>query len=402
MKKNNSIKDSFDVTCAGYLCLDIAPAFPDTGERAIEEILKPGTVLKVGPAQISTGGAVANTGIGLKVLGLRVAFMALVGRDSFGEMVIALLDRHGSSSGLARTSEANTGYSIAIAPPGIDRFFLHDPGTNVLFSSEHINYEIVAGSRIFHLGYPPLMRSLYRDNGQELVEIFRRVKELGVTTSLDLCLVDPYSEEARLDWRAIFTPLLPYVDLLLPSVEESFLCLYPEAYLALRKKVRGELISHIGNETFQKLGEDFLGLGCGVLMIKAGHQGIYLRTAGEKRLAGFGSAAPASPASWANRELWCPAFEVEKIASAVGAGDVSVSGFLSGLLAGRSLERSLKLAALAGYLNLRAVDSFSGLVDFDQCERMLDSGGLSLLPVGRELGREWDYDQEYGIYRKKA
>jgi len=75
---------------------------------------------------------------------------------------------------------------------------------------------------------------------------------------------------------------------------------------------------------------------------------------------------------------------------------------LSGLLAGRSLERSLKLAALAGYLNLRAVDSFSGLVDFDQCERMLDSGGLSLLPVGRELGREWDYDQEYGIYRKKA
>ncbi len=388
-----------EVTCAGHLCLDLTPGLPATGKTAIEDILKPGTLLEVGPAKVATGGSVSNTGLGFKVLGLRVAFMALVGRDTFGDIAVSLLARHGSSEGIQQTDQASTSYSIVVAPPDIDRLFLHDPGANHFFCAEHIDYQTVAGSRLFHLGYPTVMRALYRNRGAELVKIFRRVKELGVTTSLDLALADPRSEAGSVDWRPIFAAVLPYVDLLLPSIEESFLCMYPERYLSLRERVPGELIEHIESDTFRKLGEEFLELGCGICMLKAGHQGIYLRSGSAARLAEFGRGGPSEPNLWADRELWCPAFEVDRIANATGSGDVSIACFLSGLLDGQTLERSLKLAALAGYLNLQGADSFSGLKSLTECRQLLDSAKLRVKPLERDLPAGWAFDKKTKIFR---
>jgi len=401
MNKQPETQDfEFEVCCAGHLCLDLTPGLPETGKTSIEDILKPGTLLEVGPARVATGGSVSNTGLAFKALGLRVAFMALVGRDTFGDIAVSLLERHGSSRGIQRTELASTSYSIVVAPPGIDRLFLHDPGANHIFCAEHIDYQAVAGSRLFHLGYPTVMRALYRDNGAELVEIFRRVKELGVTTSLDLALADPRSEGGRTDWRRIFADLLPNVDLLLPSIEESFLCMYPGRYLSLREKVRGELIEHIDSETFGILGREFIELGCGVCMLKAGHQGIYLRSGSAGRLAEFGRGRPRDPAAWAGRELWCPAFEATRITNATGSGDTSIAGFLSGLLGGLSLERSLRLAALAGCLNLQGSEFSGGLKSFPGCVEMLDNPALRVKAPDRELGAGWSYDEGARLYRK--
>ena len=327
--------------------------------------------------------------------------MALVGRDDFGRLAASILARHGTSSGIAVTERASTSYSIVISPPGIDRIFLHDPGANNLFSSEHIDYGIVASSRLFHLGYPTVMQALYRNQGAELVKIFRRARQAGVTTSLDLALADPRSEESRIDWRAIFRKLLPYVDLLLPSIEESLLCMYPELYSELREKISGDLIGHIESDLFSRIAGEFLNYGCGVCMLKAGHQGIYLRTAEAERLARFGNATPAEPDSWAGRELWCPAFEVNRIVSATGAGDVSIAAFLAGLLAGWPVERCLKAAVLAGYLNLQTMDSFSGLKNLDECGRLLDSSNLPVKKLVRRLSARWTFDKKQKLYRRE-
>lgn len=398
-RTNENRDQEFEVTCAGHLCLDLTPALPETGKTAVEDLLKPGTLLEVGPARVAAGGSVSNTGLGFKVLGLRVAFMALAGRDTFGEIAVSLLARHGSSAGILQTDRASTSYSIVLAPPGIDRLFLHDPGANHLFCAEHIDYRTAGASRLFHLGYPTVMRALYRNQGKELVEIFRRVKELGATTSLDLAMADPRGEGSSIDWRAVFAGVLPYVDLFLPSIEESFLCMYPQRYLDLREKVRGELIEHVETGIFRSLAAEFIGLGCGVCMLKAGHQGIYLRTGGADRLQRFGRCRPADPALWAGRELWCPAFRVEKISNATGSGDISIAGFLSGLLQGRSLERCLKLAALAGCLNLLGTESGGGLQSFPACEQMLDSAALTVRPLERELGAGWTFDEKDRLYR---
>lgn len=46
----------------------------------------------------------------------------------------------------------------------------------------------------FILGYPPLMKSMYADNGEELLSVFKRMKDHQIATSLDLAAIDPDSE----------------------------------------------------------------------------------------------------------------------------------------------------------------------------------------------------------------
>ncbi len=393
---------ALEAVAAGYLCLDLTPTIPSTGAERLEQLLRPGCMLMAGSLRLSLGGAAPNTGLGLARLGLAVAVNALVGKDALGRVVRELLERERAEVALMEAPEEATSYSVVLSPPGIDRLFLHHPGTNTRFDCSHVDWGRVARARVLHLGYPTLMPRLYADQGQELEAIFRKARELGAATSLDLCMLDPRSPEARLDWRAVFTRVLPQVDLFLPSIEESLCCLRPAEYLALRERHPGELVGHIPTTWFRELAREALELGAAACLLKAGSQGMYLRTAGTDRLAALGRATPADPAAWADRELWAPAFVPARVASATGAGDVSISGLLAGLLRGRDCERSLRLAALAGCLNLREVDSVSGLESFERCEELLDEGRLALLPPDREFGPGWRFDPAPGLYRREG
>ena len=58
------------------------------------------------------------------------------------------------------------------------------------------------------------------------IKIFKRVKELGVTTSLDMSLPNASSESGKVNWGKILKELLPYVDIYIPSVEETIRIAY--------------------------------------------------------------------------------------------------------------------------------------------------------------------------------
>ena len=173
MKVKRLWQRQYDITVAGHICLDIIPQIPDTGIREISELFKPGKLINVTAAKISTGGPVSNTGIATKKLGLNVAFMARVGNDEFGKLIINLLKKQGHTAGVSVSEGDQTSYTIAIAPPGIDRIFLHDPGANDHFSSADLNQSIISQSRLFHFGYPPLMANCYQNGGEELAKIFQ-------------------------------------------------------------------------------------------------------------------------------------------------------------------------------------------------------------------------------------
>ncbi len=116
----------------------------------------------------------------------------------------------------------------------MDRIFLHDPGANDHFYAEDIRIDFVANSRLFHFGYPPLMRSMFENEGEELAEIFERAKETGVTTSLDLSLPDVSAASGQAPWSTILYKTLPNVDVFLPSIEEILFMLRRETYDQLR------------------------------------------------------------------------------------------------------------------------------------------------------------------------
>ncbi|MDO8585955.1 MAG: carbohydrate kinase family protein [Armatimonadota bacterium] len=380
-----------DVAAAGHICLDIIPKFPDGAGKTIEEIMRPGKLVNVEAAAISTGGPVSNTGIGLSILGMDVEFITQVGDDYFGEAIISRLQKIGHSEGVRIAKGQHSSYTIAIAPPGIDRIFLHNPGTNNTFTSDSFDIEPVRKARIFHLGYPPLMRGLYANGGEELTKTFKKAKEAGATTSLDMSLPDPASESGRVQWDSILQNTLPYVDIFLPSIEEGMFFTQPDRYLDMRQKNGGkEILDLLNGDDYTELAEKFLEYGSRMVALKSAHRGWYLRTGSKEKLAGIGPAQPGDIDSWANRELWCPAFHVEKIASATGSGDSSIAGFLSAYLRGERIERCLQFANCVGSQNIRQLDALSGIKTWDETVAMV-AANLEQNKLDPETpGWEWD------------
>lgn len=393
-------KIRFDVTAAGHLCLDMIPRFRTQREAtSVGQLLQPGTLVQMGEMTFSTGGSVSNVGIAMKIFGCSVAFAAKVGADAIGRTIVEILDQSGSARGIVVARDEASSYTVILSPPGIDRIFMHYSGTNDTFSAGDVDMEAVDGSRLFHLGYPTLMRSLFADEGRELTRILSRVKQAGVTASLDISLPDPGSEAGSADWRKIYERALPHVDIFLPSVEEIFFTLHPREYLE-RKRTRGgqELIDFVSPEELSGFAEQLLRLGCAIAAVKAGHNGWYIRTAGKKRIRAMGRAAPDDPDSWADRELWCPAFRTDKIVGTAGAGDSSIAAFLTALLRGHRIEECLKLANCAGFLNLHAPDTLSGLVFWEELQDTYPG-----LPVRDDipLPEDWGWEESSKIWERK-
>lgn len=350
-----------DAIVAGYLCVDIAPGFHATREPVpLPELFRPGKLVETDGLTISLGGAVANTGLAMRRFGQKVELMGCIGNDVLGELAEARLAQTGTTRGIHRKERAGTAYGIVLAPPGADRIFLEDAGCNSIFTSSDIDYELVRQSRLFHFGYPPLMKALWSNGGGELRRLLQRVRECGATVSLDMSLPDPDSGAGKADWCGILASTLPLVDIFVPSIEELVFMFEPERFIGLTADA-GErsLIDVIGDDIYESLSERILAMGAKVLLIKAGHRGAYLRTARDAYDCPNGKWIPPEP------------LDRERLRNASGAGDCAVAGFLSALLNGESVGTAAKYAMMAGRDNLYGTDALSGLRDWTQMAKEL-------------------------------
>jgi sugar/nucleoside kinase (ribokinase family) len=370
-----------DAVVAGHVCLDITPAFGEATAASLAELLRPGRLLRMAGVRISPGGTVGNTGPALHRLGVPVALMGKCGDDPFGHILVEGLRRlaPGAEAGMRVVPGENTSYTIVIAPPGIDRMFLHCPDANDTFGPEDVDLEAVRGARLFHFGYPPLMRRMYADGGAEAEALLASVAETGAVVSLDLSLPDPDSDAGRADWPHILARTLPYVHAFLPSLDELLFMLDRGLFEELAA-AHDSIAAGITPERLRALAERCLEMGTEAVVIKCGALGAYLRT-GEPAGA-FRRAAPA-PEGWHDRELFQPSCRVERLASATGAGDCAVAGFLAAWLKGERPQRCMQFLAAAGAQNLTALDSVSGLKSWDETLALVNAGlETRSLPAG--------------------
>jgi len=365
-----------DAVVAGHLCLDIIPDLSAHAAGQFEAAFQPGRLIQSGPAQLATGGAVSNTGLALHLLGIQTRLIARVGEDQLGKTLRQCInDRSaGLGEGLLSSPESSTSYSIVISPPGSDRRFLHHPGANDDFSAGDVRNEALQEARLFHFGYPPLMANMYSNHGEQLLELFQRVKSLGLTTSLDMAYPDPESAAGKADWRAILHNVLPYVDIFVPSLDEILYMLWqttdvpPSA--GLLTKVSGELLE----------------MGAKMVLLKLGGRGLYLRTAGESVLHQLGPAAPDGFAGWADFEAWLPCFKVDAVGT-TGSGDVTVAGFLAALLRRLPPEEALTAALAVGACCVEAADALSGIRTWDATWERIRAGWRSRPEPGQFITR---------------
>lgn len=387
------------VIVAGHLCLDINPAFAVDGGQSIKDILIPGKLVNMGQAALSTGGAVSNTGISLHLLGVKTRLMGKIGVDLFGGVIEKILESYQAADGLIKDERASTSYSVVIAPPGVDRIFLHHPGANDSFCTADLDLDLLRSARLFHFGYPPLMRRMFIDHGNELVKLFQVAKSCGVTTSLDLALPDPASAAGQANWPEILDRILPLSDLFVPSLEE--LLFMTERPLFDRIKATagdGDFMDYFDFDRLPALAGRILAKGVKIVIIKLGRRGYYVRTASRHVLSEMGPAAPSDLANWSNRELWSGVFHVARIASTSGAGDASIAGFLTGLLAGLPIEQSCQLACATAALKIQVHTSVGGILPMQETLERMAGWEIEPLDLNRHYWRE---DPVLKIWRGK-
>ena len=353
--KDFSMKN-IDAMIAGHICLDITPKFPENlAGKKLTDFFIPGKLDNVGESVISTGGAVSNTGISCLKLGVRTALMAKVSADMYGTEIINIVKKYGAdTSGMQVARGEQSSCTVVISVPGIDRIFLHNPGTNDTFGYNDINFNIVKTAKLFHLGYPTLMKKLYVNEGAELLKIYKKVKSLGVITSMDMTLPDPASESGKINWNKILKKVLPYVDIFLPSIEEILYMVDNKKYWKLRNSSkRGDIISVFSGDDLTAISDILINYGVKIIVIKCSERGLYVKTSNAPVISGA--------VKWQDRELWAPTYRASKILSAAGAGDSAIAGFLVAFIKGESIVNSLKIANAVGWQNLRAYDAVSGV-----------------------------------------
>lgn len=350
------------IIAAGHICLDITPVFPDQNVENIGDIMIPGKLIQTGGADVHTGGSVANTGLAMKILGADVTLMGKIGADEFGGMVQNILHRYGAGEGMIVSEDASTSYSVVIAIPGIDRIFLHNPGANNDFGFEDIDYDEAAKADLFHFGYPPLMQKMYQEGGREMAEMFRRMKERNVATSLDLAAVDAKSEAGRADWNDILCRTLPYVDFFVPSVEELCFMLDRDKYEAWNVRAGGRDITEVITlEEVKPLAKKAVSMGAKAVLVKCGAPGIYYTTASGEQMEPVCRELGLNVNEWAEKQGFERSFVPDQILSGTGAGDTSIAAFLISVLEGCSPEDAVKAAVATGACCVASYDALSGL-----------------------------------------
>jgi sugar/nucleoside kinase (ribokinase family) len=368
---NPATPRSIDMIAAGHLCVDINPKFPAGETRPVDKVLRPGSLVVVEPAIVSTGGAATNVGLSARRMGLRVALMGKCGDDHLGATLLAVLRQVSPevAGGLKVTPGEHTSYTIVLAVPGADRMFLHCPGANDRFSADDVDLELVARSRLFYFGYPPLMARMYAGAGEGLAEVLARVKSRGITTALDMALPDPHGAAGKADWPAILKNALPRVDVFAPSVEELTFMIRRDEYDRVVAS-GGDILDHLSVELLRDLSGRCLAWGSAVVIIKCGRHGLYVRSGPPERIGQMGSAGP-DPDHWAGAEFFAPSYKVPQVVSASGAGDSAVAGFLGGLLRHADIRMAADYACAAGANNVQVLDTTSGIKSWTETTAQL-------------------------------
>ena len=384
----------YDAVCAGHICLDLIPDFNKENQN-IDNVFVPGKLAMVGGMNMSSGGAVSNTGIALNKLGVNTCLMGKTGDDELGSLLRKILkDRYGFSDTLAMQNGQNTSYSIVISLPHTDRIFLHNTGANDTFDASDIDMQIVSTARLFHFGYPPAMKKMYENGAVELIKMFKAVKESGAATSLDMC---PPDADSKTDWKDVLKRAAEYIDIFLPSIEEIALMIDKERFLKIKKQAgKNGIVEYIDMDYVAQIGGKLIDMGYKIVVLKCGSRGLYVKTSSADALHTIGGDLISEPKRWAEKEYFSCVYKVEDVKSATGAGDTSIAGFLAAVLRGEDVLAALNIAAVVGAECVQTYGASEKILPYDETKLLSSTMDKSLMSYS---GDYWVLDEENDVFK---
>jgi len=276
--------------------------------------------------RFTVAGTAAAPAVDLAKLGVDVAAVGRIGDDTIGGFLRTTMAGYGVDvSHLRVDAQRQTSASLLTVRADGSRPALHVIGANAGLTEDDVPWDLVAQAQVFHLGGAFILPGI---DGAPMARVLERVKGLGVMTTVDF-LMSPRPDAAEL-----IAPSLPFVDYLLPNVEEA-------GWLAGTED-RAEVVRWLHDH----------GVGCTVLTL--GGDGVSLARNG-------------SP------EVVLPAYAVD-VVDTTGCGDAFTAGFVSGLLAGLDEEAAAERGLACGSLVATGLGSDAGIVDLAQVEEFARTG----------------------------
>lgn len=293
------------------LILSGLPRLPRFGE----EVLATGLVQRL-------GGSAANFAVCCARLGLKVAFVANVGRDEFGDFLRGKLQEWGVTTDYVRRHpDLATGITVSLSGAR-DRAFVTYVGTIDSLEGRDVSRALLQRSRHVHIASYFLQTRL-QAGCRDLVTACH---EAGATVSLDTGF-DP--DES---WDSGLLDLLPEVDIFLPNeVEAQAITETPSVDAAFA----------------------VLCAMTDVVALKVGADGALACSEGET--------------------VHVPAFAVD-VVDTTCCGDAFDAGFIDGLLAGMSLSETVARGNACGGLMASVVGNEARVLTPEAVAEIIDDG----------------------------
>lgn len=309
---------TFDVSVIGELNLDlILYGLPPQLILEHEHLAK--------DLSITLGSSSAIFAHNLASLGNKVGFSSAIGSDPFGEICLKRLGEGGVDLSRVRRMPGKTTGLTVILPQRKQRYILTYPGTMFEMSERDLDLSYVFSAKHLHVSSYFLQKGLRAS----FLDIFRKAKEAGLTTSLDT------NDDPEDRWSSEIQLLLKYTDILLPNEREA--C----------KLAQVDDVDRAAEVLSQKVP---------VVVIKRGSQGALARVSKEK----FAAFPP-----------------VVDVADHVGAGDSFDAGFVHQFIRGGKIEDCLKFANVVGSLSVTRPGGTEAFRDAQHREAFLRSHPIS-------------------------
>jgi len=193
-----------DITLAGEINLDLIL-------YGLPEQLPTERELLAESSFLTLGSSSAICAHNLAMMGARVGFVTRVGRDPLGQLALARLqEARVDLKRVVQTKGATaTGFTV-ILPHSGTRHILTYPGTMFEMVYKDLDLAYLANARHFHMSSFFLHRGLK----EHVAELFRKMKNAGLTTSLDT------NDDPENRWDGGVEETLKYVDVFLPNQRE--------------------------------------------------------------------------------------------------------------------------------------------------------------------------------------
>ena len=283
----------FDVLCTGLIVADHVaapiPAMPPSGGLA-----------STPQTELTIGGCGANVAVDLAKLGVAASLVGCVGDDVLGRFVHERLESSGvNCRRLIQSTTSQTATTLVVNVEGEDRRFIHAPGANTELTGLEITEELLSNCKIVYVGGLGMNPALSGDN---VANMFRTARKLGVKTVLDVVVSDPAMMAKMLE------PVLPVTDYFLPNTDEA------------------RLITGIGDPI--KQANHFRQAGAQTTIVTCGGDGSVVNQQG-------------------GTSFRFPAYDVTQV-DGTGGGDAFTAGLILGLLEGHEIRTCLEWGAAMG------------------------------------------------------